>query len=46
MRGDYERGYARYYARINLTLMTDGCGIGWLRRGMMCAGEAGVGGQA
>ena len=42
MRGDY----ARDYARLNLTVTTDVCSIGWLSRAMMCAGEGGVVGQA
>ena len=42
MRGDY----ARYYARLNLTVTTDVCSIGWLSRAMMCVDKGGVVGQA
>ena len=46
MRGDYARGYARYYARLNLTVTTDVCSIGWLSRAMMCVDKGGAVGQA
>ena len=36
MREDYARDYARYYVRLNLTVTTDVCSIGWLSRAMMC----------
>ena len=39
MRGDY----ARYYARLNLTVTTDVCSIGWLSRAMMCVAKGGLG---
>ena len=42
MRGDY----ARYYARLNLTVTTDVCSIGWLSRAMMCVDKGGFVGQA
>ena len=42
MRGDY----ARYYARLNLTVTTDVCSIGWLSRAMMCMDKGGAVGQA
>ena len=38
MREGYARDYARYYARLNLTVTTDVCSIGWLSRAMMCVG--------
>ena len=38
--------YARYYAKVNLTLVTDVCSIGWLSRAMMCVDKGGVVGQA
>ena len=43
MCGDYTRDYARYYARLNLTVTTDVCSIGWLSRAMMCVDKGGVG---
>ena len=46
MRGDSARDYARYYARLNLTVTTDVCSIGWLSRAMMCVDKGGVVGQA
>ena len=42
MRGDY----ARDYVRLNLTVTTDVCSIGWLSRAMMCVDKEGVVGQA
>ena len=42
MRGDY----ARYYARLNLTVTTDAYSIGWLSHAMMCVDNGGVVGQA
>ena len=46
MRGDYARDDARYYARLNLTVTTDVCSIGWLSRAMMCVDKGGVVGLA
>ena len=46
MRGDYARDYVRYYARLNLTVTTDVCSIGWLGLAMMCVDKGGVVGQA
>ena len=44
---DITRGdYARYYARLNLTLTTDVSYIGWLSRAMTRVDKGGVVGQA
>ena len=44
MRDLMDGDYARYYARLNLTVTTDGCSIGWLSRATV--GEGGVVEQA
>ena len=46
MRGDYTRDDAPHYARLNLTVTTDVCSIGWLSRAMMCVDKGGVVEQA